>query len=152
MPKAGEHHKSEPEVLPKQVPEIKPLQKEMELKDQEFCLAEQKQSQVDEQLRNLQTELSNVRDWLQFNERLTRKLISDGQRIESDITRAAVGHESSHVSSQFLSMPHKTDRIASLCKEQEQSKSKLQEAQKERSELREKLHDLESKLSRLLRD
>ena len=43
-------------------------------------------------------------------------------------------------------MHHKTDRITSLCKEQEQSKSKLQEAQKERSELREKLHELESKI------
>ena len=86
MPEAGEHYETKPEVLPKQVSEIEPLQKEMELKDQEFCLVEQKQGQLDDQLRNLETELSNVRDWLQFNERLTRKLISDGQRIKSDLS------------------------------------------------------------------
>ena len=129
-----------------QVSEIESLQKEMELKDQEFRRVEQKQGHLEEQLRNVQTELSNVQDWLQFNERLTRKLISDGERIQSDLTRA-MSHESSHVSNQPLALHRKRDKITSLCKEQEQSKSKLEEAEKERRDLMEMLHDLESKIT-----
>ena len=143
----GEKCETLPDILPQQVTEIEPLQKQMEMKDQEFFLVEQNQIRLEEQLQNLQKELSNVRDWLQFNERLTRKLISDGQRIKSDLTRATMGHESSHVNNHFLAMHHKRDRISSLRKEHQQSKSKLEEAQNERKELIKKLHELESKIS-----
>ena len=89
-------HETMIEVLPEQVSKMKTLKKEMELKDQEFCQVEQKQDQLEEQLRNLQSELNTVRELMQFNERLTRKLITDGQRIESDLTRS-MSLESSQV-------------------------------------------------------
>ena len=117
----------------------------MELKDREFYRIERKQSQLEEQLRNLQKEMSSVRDWLQFNERLTRKLIGDVQRIKSDLTRETMGHGSSHICNHSLAMYHKRDRISSLRKEHQQSKLKLEEAQKEQTELQEKQRELKTK-------
>ena len=125
-------------VLPKQGPKVKTLQKEMELKDQEFRLVEQKQGQLEERLRNLQSELNTVRDLLHFNERLTRKLITDGQRINSD----SLSQESSYVRNHSFTMHRKRDRISSLQKNQRHSSLKLEEAQKEQRELLENLHCL----------
>ena len=117
----------------------------MELKDREFYRIERKQSQLEEQLQNLQKEMSSVRDWLQFSERLTRKLIGDVQRIKSDLTRETMGHGSSHICNHSLAMYHKRDRISSLRKEHQQSKLKLEEAQKEQTELQEKQRELKTK-------
>ena len=122
----------------------------MHKQDCRFNKVEQRKEQLLTQLHSLQSELTDVRDRMQFNEEYTRMLLTDDHLQKEELKKLqGQGSQKQHkqMSSGKRSGIHKDERseISRLEKARERVQSKLGNAQSEAVRLEEQIEEMETR-------